>query len=145
MPEWSDRTCVVCPAQMLGPGQFDVVDRPGSGYAYEPEVGWRVGADGTAVCVHPFRVGLPVGQYASAGVPVPADADHMLAPTEAALELPTDLDDLEGWLVATLRSAPPNTLLSAITRAERIAAARFAPGAVVRALRRVLSVELAGR
>lgn len=144
LPEWGDRTCVVCPAQALGLGRFDVVDRPGREYAYDPQVGWRVDRGGVAVCVHPYRVGLPVGRYASAGepVPTPGEVPH---PSAAALELPADLVDLEGWLVATLRTAPPNTLFAAVARAETVAAERFAPDAVVTSLRRVLSTELADR
>jgi hypothetical protein len=145
LPEWGDRTCVVCPAQLLGPGRFDVVDRPGRDYAYDPQVGWRVDRAGNAVCVHPFRVGLPVGDYASGGEPLPDLTAPTPAPSSAALELPDDVVDLEGWLVATLRTAHPNALFSAVSRAEEIAAGRFAPDAVVKALRRVLSVELAGR
>ena len=67
LPEWCASTCVVCPAQEMGPGRFDVRDRPSREYAYDPAVGWRVDATGTAVCVHPYRVGLPPGRYASAG------------------------------------------------------------------------------
>ncbi|MFB9238372.1 hypothetical protein ACFFWC_22925 [Plantactinospora siamensis] len=145
LPQWENDTCVVCPAQVLGPGRFDVVDRPGPQYAYSPAAGWRIGPDGQPVCVHPFRVGMPPGSYASAGDPLPEPAEGRPAPTQAALELPTELDDLEGWLVATLRVAPPDGLFAAVARAEREAGERFAPGAVVRALRRVLSVELANR
>jgi hypothetical protein len=143
-PEWCEDTCIVCPAQELGPGKFDVVDRPGPENAYDPQVGWRVDPAGIAVCVHPFRVGLPPGRYASAGVPVP-DSPASLAPTAAALELPENEADLEGWLVATLRVASAPMLRIAITHAQDEALRRFAPGAVDKALRRVLSVELSGR
>ncbi len=136
----------MCPAQELGPGRFDVVARPGRELAYRPEVGWRVGPDGTAVCVHPYRVGMPPGRYASAGTPVPSTTTWTLpAPTAEALELPEHLDDLEGWLVAVLRTAAPDEIFGAVARAERQAGERFAPGAVVSALRRVLSRELARR
>ncbi|MDG4795104.1 hypothetical protein [Micromonospora sp. WMMD1082] len=145
LPRWEDETCAVCPAQALGPGRFDVVDRPGPQYAYRPAAGWRVGPDGRPVCVHPFRVGLPPGRYASAGERLPEVAGQRPAPSAAALELPAELDDLEGWLVATLRVAPEEGLFAAVARAERLAGERFAPGAVVAALRRVLSVELANR
>ena len=145
LPHWGEQTCVVCPAQALGPGCFDVVDRPGRDYAYDPGVGWRVDREGTAVCVHPFRVGVAVGRYASAGEAVPALDAQAPAPSPAALELPEDLADLEGWLVAVLRAAHPDALFSTIARAEHTAGKRFAPDAVVAALRRVLSVELAGR
>jgi hypothetical protein len=146
-PEWCDDTCVVCPAQELGPGKFDVMDGPDPEYAYNPEIGWRVNAAGTAVCVHPYRVGLPPGRYASAGVPLPKlrGGEARPAPTAAALELPDSVEDLEGWLVATLRVASAPMLFIAIEQAEKKAATRFAPDTVVAAMRRVLSVELAGR
>ncbi|WP_018588696.1 hypothetical protein [Salinispora arenicola] len=66
-------------------------------------------------------------------------------PTEQALQPPAAMDDLEGWLVATLRVAPTDGMYAAVAWAERTASERFAPDLVVRALRRVLSVELAGR
>jgi len=136
---------VVCPAQELGPGRFDVVDRPGPDFWYNPEIGWRVDPAGNAVCVHPYRVGLPPGRYASAGEPLPDLTAPAPAPTPAALVLPDDVTDLEGWLVATLRVAAPDDMFAAVERAEQVACERFAPDAVCSALRRVLSVELAGR
>jgi hypothetical protein len=144
LPHWCEQTCVVCPAQQLGPGQFDVVDRPGPEFAYNRDIGWRVTAQGVAVCVHPYRVGLPVGRYASAGEPVPVEAPRP-APTSGALQLPADVVDLEGWLVAVLRDAPDEEIFTAVARAERLAAERFDPKQVVAAMRRVLSVELAKR
>lgn len=144
-PQWLEDACAVCPAQLLGPGEFDVVARPGREFGYRPEAGWRVGPDGTAVCVHPYRVGLPPGRYVSAGEPVPAPAEEAPVPSEEALRLPEALDDLDGWLVATLRIAGDDRIFFAVACAERTAAERFAPGAVVTALRRVLSRELARR
>ncbi|GGM10056.1 hypothetical protein GCM10012279_30090 [Micromonospora yangpuensis] len=135
---------MVCPAQQLGPGQFDVVDRPGPEFAYNPDIGWRLTAEGVAVCVHPYRVGLPPGRYASRGEPVP-DQTPRPAPTPASLVLPAELVDLEGWLVAVLRDAPEEQIFGAVARAERLAAERFEPKQVVAAMRRVLSVELANR
>lgn len=145
LPQWSEDTCAVCPAQALGAGRFDVVDRPSRELAYDPAVGWRVDRGGTAVCVHPYRVGLPVGRYASAGDPLPDLTAPAPAPTPAALELPEQLSDLEGWLVATLRVVAPERIFAAVNLAEREALQRFTPGEVVTALRRVLSVELARR
>lgn len=144
LPQWCEQTCVVCPAQQLGPGQFDVVDRPGPEFAYRPDLGWRATADGVAVCVHPFRVSLPAGRYASDGELVPDQAPRP-APTAAALELPADVVDLDGWLVAVLRQAPAEGIFAAVARAERLAAERFGAKEAVTALRRVLSVELANR
>lgn len=144
LPQWSEQTCVVCPAQQLGPGAFDVVDRPGPEFAYDPDIGWRVNAEGIAICVHPYRVGLPAGRYASRGEAIPVNTSRP-APTSAALQLPADVVDLEGWLVAVLRDASPEGIFAAVSRAERLACERFAPKQVVAAMRRVLSVELANR
>ncbi|MFC7483066.1 hypothetical protein ACFQX7_27945 [Luedemannella flava] len=119
-----------------------MVDRPGREYAYDPSVGWRVDRDGVAVCVHPYRVGLAPGRYASVGEPLPPlDAPAPL-PTAAALELPDDVADLEGWLVGQLRVVSSNSLAAAISRAERAALQRFPDRDVVAAMRRVLAVEL---
>lgn len=68
LERWAEDTCVVCPAQRLGLGEFDfdVVDRPSSS-RYDPRIGHRVDTTGAPVCVHPYRVGLPPGAYASSG------------------------------------------------------------------------------
>jgi hypothetical protein len=145
LPRWCEDTCAVCPAQELGPGAFDVVARPAREFAYRPGTGWRVAPDGTAVCVHPYRVGLPPGRYASASEPLPDLTDPAPEPTPEALELPDQLVDLEGWLIAVLRTTPQEQMFTAVARAERQAGQRFAPGEVVKALRRVLSIELARR
>lgn len=161
-PEWADDCCAVCPAQLLGPGEFDVVARPGHGLNYDPEAGYRVNAaTGQAVCVHPFRVGLPPGEYASSGIPV-TDPEAAPAPPGAPpgrrmrslpayvpspdqLILPDSVDDLEGWLIAWVRStAADATMASALSQAEAIALERFSGGEVVDALRRVLATELSG-
>ncbi|MEH0929718.1 hypothetical protein [Micromonospora sp. CPCC 205558] len=89
-------------------------------------------------------MGLPAGRYAAQGELVPDQAPRP-APTAAALELPADLVDLEGWLVAVLRQAPADGIFAAVARAERIAAEQFGAKKTVAALRRVLSVELANR
>lgn len=141
---WSEDTCAVCPAQSLGPGRFDVLARPGHQVPYRPELGYRADDRGTPCCVHPYRVGLPVGAYASAGVPVPDDTE-MPEPTAEALELPDLLEDLEGWLVARLRTAEDDQIFRAVGWAEREALERFPSRDVVRAMRKVLSYELARR
>jgi hypothetical protein len=137
----------VCPARCgLGPGEFDVVEGPGPDFRLDRAIGWRVDRrSGTAVCVHPYRVGLPSGRYVSAGQPLPEVTQGRPAPSAAAMVMPEDATDLEGWLVAVLRVAAPEELFDAIGRAEQAAAAHFAPDAVTQALRRVLSYELAHR
>ncbi len=143
-PEWYEQTCAVCPAQELPAGGFDVLARPGARFAYNPMVGWRIDREsGMAVCVHPYRVGLPPGRYASAGEALP-ERDVVPAPPPDP-ELPGDLIDLEGWLIAVIRLAPPEKLLDVVARAERTAVDRFPPGEVIAALRQVLSNEVARR
>ncbi|XVU27733.1 hypothetical protein ACQPZJ_12040 [Actinoplanes sp. CA-054009] len=144
---WGDDTCGICPGQVLGPGEFDVVARPRTELAYRPELGWRATPDGTPVCVHPFRVGMPPGEYASGGVPLPPldPGDALSAPPPEALAMPEALDDLSAWMVAHLRITDRDDMFSVVARLERQAGERFAPGEVVGVLRRVLSVELARR
>jgi hypothetical protein len=142
--ELRDATCIVCPAQVLRLGQFDVTDRPGAGSRYDPDLGYRVDtATDTAMCVHPYRVGLPVGTYCSTGLPVPAATQDPLAPTREALELPQDVVNLEAWIIAVLRAAGPDRLTQALDAAETLAGQRFDERDVVTAMRRVLTVELA--
>lgn len=109
--------------------------------------GWRVDVrTETAVCVHPYRVGLPPGGYVSGAEPLPDPATTSRpVPSVAALMMPEDVTNLEGWLVAVLRVAAPDDLFDAVAEAERAASERFAPGTVTEALRRVLSYELAHR
>jgi hypothetical protein len=146
LPEWEHATCVVCPAQVLGPGSFDVADRPGSQYRYDPTVGYRIDVDtGVPVCMHPFRVGLPPGVYASAAQPLPAPDRPFPPPSAEQLALPEDATDLEGWLIAVLRLADPGRMHSALAAAERTASERFPTTDVVAAMRRVLAYELASQ
>lgn len=141
--ELRDATCVVCPAQLLALGQFDVCDRPGSS-RYDRDLDYRVDLKtGVPVCMHPYRVGLPVGAYASAGVPVPEVVADTLAPTRHALDLPDDVTNLEAWIIAVIRAAGPDRLAQALSAAEELAGQRFDELDVVAAMRRVLTVELA--
>jgi hypothetical protein len=135
----------VCPAQALGLGCFDVVDGPGARYRLDRALGHRVDTEtGIAVCVHPFRVGLAPGPYASAGVEVRSLAEGVrFTPSARQLAIPDQVDDLEAWLIATLRTAEPDQLASALAHAEAVARERFTADEVVGALRRVLARELA--
>jgi hypothetical protein len=146
LASWADATCLVCPAQRLGPGGFDVVDCPGARYRLDRDLGYRVDVEtGTAVCVHPFRVGLAPGAYASAGPELrPVEAGAVFTPSPEQLALPDAVDDLEAWLIAMLRTADPTMMASALEQAEAIAAERFSGDQIVGALRRVLAHELAG-
>ncbi|RZU49062.1 hypothetical protein EV385_0797 [Krasilnikovia cinnamomea] len=141
-----DATCVVCPAQSLPLGQFDVTDRPGPTSRYDPELGCRVDVHTRVpVCVHPYRVGLPPGAYRSGGLPVPTIPEEPPAPTRDALELPDDVTNLEAWIIAVVRAAGPARIHQALAAAETLAGDRFAERDVVIAMRRVLTVELARR
>ena len=142
--ELRDATCVVCPAQLLALGQFDVSDRPGPSSRYDPERGYRIdAATGVPVCVHPYRIGLPEGAYCSAGVPVPEIPEEPPAPTRHALDLPDDVTNLEAWIIAVIRAAGPDRIHQALAAAESEAGERFDERDMVTALRRVLTVELA--
>ncbi|WP_019870408.1 hypothetical protein [Salinispora oceanensis] len=141
---WCEETCGICPAQMLAPGRFDVVARPATELAFNRQLGWRATPSGTPVCVHPYRVGMPPGAYASAGEPVPDLANlQVFEPPEEALVLPDSLDDLSAWMVAQLRTTDSDRIFSTVAQLERAAGERFAPGEVVKILRRVLSAEMA--
>lgn len=120
------------------------------------------GATGVPTCVHPFRLGLPPGAYASAGQPLPElaqgcgdqrrpipalghalpVASEVFIPTPEQLVLPEDAEDLEAWLIAMLRTAGHNEMASALDQAEAKAAERFTGEEIVTALRRVLAYEL---
>jgi hypothetical protein len=148
LPAWCEDTCVVCPARKLAPGEFDVIDAPARDYRLNRQVGYRTDEAGHAVCVHPYRIGIAPGRYASGDVPLPDPSAPVPEPTAVALELPDDVEDLDAldaWLIAVLRTAPDETLFEEIARAETAAGQRFAPGAVAEALRRVLGKELAHR
>ena len=88
---------------------------------------------------------MPVGDYASSGTPVPDLDGPAPAPTPEALELPERLEDLEGWLVAVLRSEPSEQMFGAVAHAEREAGVRFDARDVVQAMRKVMSRELTRR
>jgi hypothetical protein len=166
LPEWADACCSVCPAQRLGPGEFDVVERPYHGQAFID--GMRVDtASGTPVCAHAWRLGWPPGRYASAGEPLPTNPPDQPAsattgrppirgmgwhgpsytrfvPTPDQAELPQDAEDLEAWLIAVLRTSPPNALPSALDHVETAARAsgRFNSNEILTALRKLLATEL---
>ena len=144
LPRWCDDTCGICPAQVLGPGAFDVVERPACELAYNPSLGWRATPAGIPVCVHPFRCGMRAGRYATAGDPLPDLTSPLdVAPPPEVLQVPESLEDLSAWMVAHLRLAGEDQMVGVVARLERVAGQRFAPGEVIAVLRRVLSVELA--
>lgn len=95
--ETAHRVCSVCPSLRLGGGKFDVLERPCADAPFDRETGFRFLADGTPVCVHPERVGLPAAAYASSGLPLPWKTPP-----------PTDQDGITRWLRDALMSAPPS-------------------------------------
>ncbi|MEU7222300.1 hypothetical protein [Streptomyces chrestomyceticus] len=126
--------CGACPSLALPLGNFDVVPKPSKESAYERAHGYRVLRDGgTPVCVHPDRVGLPAGAYASAGVPLPGAGGPADPPP-----LPEAADGLDQWLLTYLGGVETIVFEAALQRAHETAATRFAPDEVLTALRRVL-------
>lgn len=124
-----------------------MVDQPGPRYRLDGQVGHRIDAEsGVAVCVHPFRVGMAPGAYASSGLDprLAAEGGAVFTPTADQLALPSDVDDLEAWLIAMLRTAEPEQMASALSQAEAAASRCFAPEEIVTALRRVLAHGLPG-
>src|SRR5690625_2629484 len=140
LPEWTTATCIVCPAQSLGPGCFDVVSTPDVRYQRDSELGYRVDTETKApVCVHPFRVGLAPGRYASLGQ---HPDDRQPVPAATVADLPDRVDDLEAWFVTVVRTTDPDLLAGALDAAETTALERFGGEQVVAALRRVFAYEL---
>jgi hypothetical protein len=143
---WSEgEVCAVCPALTCKAGDFDVIDRPGPESQYDPDRDCRVNiATGAPTCVHPYRVGLPVGLYASEGAILPEPGRTAPVPSQAALAMPILETDLEAWLVAVIAVAPEGATARAVSEAEAAAREHFPSGVVVDALRTVLSRHLAG-
>jgi len=159
--------CWICPALRLPAGQFDVYDKPTRDCPFDPQTGYRYTADGTAVCVHPYKVGVPAGRYASQHEPFPQVVRHSpavepvrrpmpvaTAPrpfpgpapascvSDAAImagERPDVPADLLTWMRGLVADAAPDDLESTLDQAEEAARARFPADSVVEALRRVLS------
>jgi hypothetical protein len=114
--------CGVCPSTRLPGGAFDVHARPSAESRFAGGV--RRTAAGVPVCVHPERVGLPPGAYASEGAVLP-----WLAPP------PVELDAFAGWLRAALTAAPVAACPEVIERATAVLLAAD-PGADVAAVLR---------
>jgi hypothetical protein len=72
-----------------------VSDRPSAASGYDANAGYRINTTtGLPECVHPFRVRLPAGRYASNGEP---------APTQGLPQPRDETADLESWLTTWLR------------------------------------------
>jgi hypothetical protein len=113
-------------------GEFDVCDRPGPATRYDPTAGHRIHTvTGLPECVHPYRVQMPVGRYASNGEPAPA------AP--AQIPPPHETPDPQAWLAARLRVAPVESTATAQADTEVITNLRDTTDDVLAAMRRVSS------
>lgn len=119
--------CGICPSRRYSVGQFDVYERPTSDCSFNPADGHRYAADGTPVCVHPEKVGLPAARYKSEN-----------APLEISLHLPGDETEVVSYLHEALHGAAP-FLLEGLIEQAKTEIERCFPGLdVVATLRRAL-------
>ena len=91
--------------------------------------------------------GAPVSGGAFAVQPVEVASRCIAAGCRpGGLVLPDHVDDLEGWLIAILRTAEPEQMAAALSHAEgtAIGSGRFTGEQIVTSLRRVLACELSG-
>ncbi|MEV7287822.1 hypothetical protein AB0O01_25165 [Streptomyces sp. NPDC093252] len=108
--------CGICPSRRLPVGEFDVFERPTGECPFRPADGHRYTADGTPVCVHPEKVGLPAGRYKSEGAPLrvrvclPADESAVVPYLHDLLygAAPVLLDDLIGQAQIEIRRTFPD-------------------------------------
>ncbi|MCK8679138.1 hypothetical protein [Streptomyces lichenis] len=109
------RACGVCPGRRHPVGEFDVFERPTAEAPFSPADGLRYLGDGTPVCVHPEKVGLPPGRYKSKGAPLVVQLDLPSDPSQVATHLhgvfhgtaPALLDDLIVQATDQIRRAFP--------------------------------------
>jgi hypothetical protein len=120
--------CGICPSRRLPVGGFDVWARPTKECPFNPVDGHRYAPDGTPVCVHPEKVGLPVGAYASAN-----------ASLAVTLELPTEPAELVPYLHDVLYGAAPVLLDDLLAQASEQLRERFPDLNPVSVLRQALS------
>ncbi|MFF0028829.1 hypothetical protein ACFYS7_11600 [Streptomyces avermitilis] len=120
--------CGICPSRRFPVGEFDVFERPSRECPFDAADGHRYTADGVPVCVHPDKVGLPVGRYKSDNAPVTAD-----------LVLPSDEAELVPYLRDVLYGAAPVLLEGLIERATAEIRRAFPGVNVLATLRRALS------
>ncbi|MEU8785312.1 hypothetical protein [Streptomyces sp. NPDC048637] len=99
--------CGICPSRFHAVGEFDVFERPTPECPFSKGDGHRYLSDGTPVCVHPEKVGLPAARYKSENVPLTAE-----------LQLPPDPSALVAYLHDVLYGAAPVLLESLIAQAQ---------------------------
>lgn len=108
--------CGICPSRSFPVGEFDVFERPTVECPFNPADGHRYTVDGTPVCVHPEKVGLPAARYKSENVPLkaelslPADESAVVSYLHDVFYgvAPVLLDDLIGQAQAEIRRTFPN-------------------------------------
>lgn len=131
-----DALCAVCPGQLHDPGRFDVVDGPQPGCRYDSTAGYRRDtASGVPVCIHPDKIGVRPGRYASGGEGWPARTP----PAVPAGPMPAEAGALAGWMTELVRHAGPGRVDAVLADAERQAARSFPADVVVGALRAALA------
>ncbi|MEW1719850.1 hypothetical protein [Streptomyces sp. NPDC093109] len=120
--------CGICPSRRFPLGEFDVFERPSKECPFDPADGHRYTAERVPVCVHPGKVGLPVGRYKSDGVPL-----------TQPFVLPADVSDLVPYLRVVLYGAAPGMVETLIDRALAEIPQTFPGVDPVAALRRALN------
>lgn len=120
--------CGVCPSRSYPVGEFDVFERPTKECPFNSADGHRYTADGTPVCVHPDKVGLPAKRYKSEGAPLAAE-----------VTLPTEESDLVPYLHDLLYGAAPVLLDDLISTATEEVRRLFPHLNPLTVLRRALS------
>ncbi|WP_345670493.1 hypothetical protein [Streptomyces similanensis] len=120
--------CGVCPSRRLPVGEFDVWQRPAKECPFNKADGFRYTPDGTPVCVHPERVGLPVGAYKSENAPLTVE-----------LHLPPGPSDVAPYLHDVLYGAAPVLLDDLISQAHELIRRDFPTLDPLTVLRQALS------
>lgn len=120
--------CGICPSRRLPVGQFDVFERPTKECPFNPADGHRYTAEGTPVCVHPEKVGLPVARYKSENAPLTAE-----------LHLPPDPSELVPYLHDVFYGAAPVLLDQLIAQASAEIRRKFPDLDPLTVLRRALN------
>ncbi|MFE1957278.1 hypothetical protein [Streptomyces sp. NPDC059479] len=122
------RACGICPSRRYPIGKFDVFERPTKECPFNPTDGHRYLSDGTPVCVHPEKVGLPAGRYKSMDMPLTVE-----------VRLPDDLSEVVPYLRELLHGAAPILLEDLIEQASAEIQRAFPALDPLATLRRALS------
>ncbi|MGW2391531.1 hypothetical protein ACWCYK_18810 [Streptomyces lydicamycinicus] len=120
--------CGICPSRVHAVGEFDVFERPTPECPFSKADGHRYLSDGTPVCVHPEKVGLPAGRYKSEDVPLTVE-----------LVLPPDPSAVVPYLHDLLYGAAPVLLDDLISQAQQQIQQRFPELDPITVMRQALS------